>query len=94
MTKTLATRLTVAAVFITRVLGATSGEFNVLSMNVAGLPAILQDNDVPGDKETNSETIGSLFAEYGYDIIHVQEGQCLVQIHILRTSSVVSVHNN
>ncbi|KAI1139865.1 endonuclease exonuclease phosphatase family protein [Hypoxylon sp. FL0543] len=54
-------------------LAATSGEFNVLSMNVAGLPAILNDNEVPGDKATNSETIGTRFAEYDYDIIHVQE---------------------
>ncbi|KAI1269375.1 endonuclease/Exonuclease/phosphatase [Xylariaceae sp. FL1019] len=52
---------------------ATSGSFNILSMNVAGLPAFLQSNDVPGDKTTNSGTIGSKFAEYSYDIIHVQE---------------------
>ncbi|KAI1341762.1 endonuclease/exonuclease/phosphatase family protein [Xylariaceae sp. FL0016] len=55
------------------VLAATSGEFSVLTMNVAGLPAILQGNDVPGDKTTNSELIGTYFAEYDYDIIHVQE---------------------
>ncbi|KAJ9149226.1 Horcolin [Pleurostoma richardsiae] len=42
-------------------------------MNVAGLPEILQDNDVPGDKATNAGTIGSYFAEYDYDVIHVQE---------------------
>ncbi|EKG12840.1 Mannose-binding lectin [Macrophomina phaseolina MS6] len=42
-------------------------------MNVAGLPEILQSNDVPGDKTANTQTIGSKFAEYGYDIIHVQE---------------------
>ncbi|KAK6071729.1 endonuclease/Exonuclease/phosphatase [Seiridium cupressi] len=58
---------------LVRVLAATSGDFNALSMNVAGLPEILQDNDVPGDKTVNSGTIGSKFAEYGYDIIHVQE---------------------
>src|SRR3954463_929398 len=33
---------------------ATSGDFNVLTMNVAGLPAIFNGNDVPGDKTTNS----------------------------------------
>ncbi|KAI1091433.1 mannose-binding lectin [Rostrohypoxylon terebratum] len=54
-------------------LAATSGEFNILSMNVAGLPEILNSNEVPGDKATNSEEIGAKFAEYGYDIIHVQE---------------------
>lgn len=54
-------------------LAATSGAFNILSMNVAGLPAIFNGNDVPGDKATNAGTIGSYFAEYGYDIINVQE---------------------
>jgi hypothetical protein len=52
---------------------ATSGEFNVLSFNVAGLPSILNDNSVPGDKATNAGTIGTLFAKYDYDVIHVQE---------------------
>ncbi|KAJ8131739.1 hypothetical protein O1611_g1881 [Lasiodiplodia mahajangana] len=52
---------------------ATSGSFNVLSMNVAGLPAFLNGNDVPGDKTTNSGVIGTKFADYGYDLIHVQE---------------------
>jgi hypothetical protein len=55
---------------------ATSGEFNVLAFNVAGLPAILNSNDVSGDKATNAGTIGTLFAEYDYDVIHVQEGWC------------------
>lgn len=52
---------------------ATSGKLSVLSMNVAGLPAILNPNDVPGDKSTNAKTIGSKFAQYNYDVIHVQE---------------------
>ncbi|KAG4439694.1 hypothetical protein IFR05_004831 [Cadophora sp. M221] len=51
----------------------TSGDFSVLTMNVAGLPAILNGNDVPGDKTTNSLLIGTLFAKYDYDVIHVQE---------------------
>ncbi|KAL4802831.1 Endonuclease/exonuclease/phosphatase [Aspergillus unguis] len=54
-------------------LAATSGTFSILSFNVAGLPAILNGNDVPGDKTTNTEIIGERFAEYGYDVIHVQE---------------------
>jgi hypothetical protein len=62
-----------AALLLERGFAATSGNFNVLSMNVAGLPAILNGNDVPGDKATNAATIGSKFAEYGYDVIHVQE---------------------
>ncbi|KAI0517396.1 endonuclease/Exonuclease/phosphatase [Xylaria bambusicola] len=52
---------------------ATGGSFNVLSMNVAGLPAILNNNDVPGEKKTNSGLIGTKFAQLGYDLIHAQE---------------------
>ncbi|TQN70474.1 Sphingomyelinase [Colletotrichum shisoi] len=57
------------------VLAQTSGggDLTVLAMNVAGLPEILQNNDVPGDKPTNSRTIGSYFAKPNYDIIHVQK---------------------
>lgn len=55
------------------VLAATSGSFDVLAMNVAGLPPIFNDNEVPGDKATNARMIGSYFAEYGYDIINLQE---------------------
>ena len=54
-------------------LAATSGSFTALSFNVAGLPAILQDNSVPGDKTENTASIGTKFAQGGYDIIHVQE---------------------
>ncbi|KAL4744575.1 hypothetical protein BDW72DRAFT_199462 [Aspergillus terricola var. indicus] len=54
-------------------LAATTGTFNILSFNVAGLPEILNNNDVPGDKTENTEIIGERFAEYGYDIIQVQE---------------------
>ncbi|KAJ2894949.1 hypothetical protein MKZ38_007067 [Zalerion maritima] len=52
---------------------AMATDFRVITMNVAGLPDILNSNDVPGDKTSNAETIGSLFAEYDYDVIHVQE---------------------
>lgn len=52
---------------------ATNGKFTALSYNVAGLPSILQGNDVPGDKTENSRQIGSYFAQYGYDLIHMQE---------------------
>ncbi|KAI1506461.1 endonuclease/Exonuclease/phosphatase [Biscogniauxia marginata] len=58
---------------VAKALAATSGDFNILTMNVAGLPEILNGNEVPGDKTTNSELIGSKFAAYGYDIIHAQE---------------------
>ena len=59
---------------------ATTGDFNVLTMNVAGLPAILNGNDVPGDKTTNSLLIGTLLAKYDYDIVHVQEGQLKLDV--------------
>ncbi|KAI6083353.1 endonuclease exonuclease phosphatase family protein [Hypoxylon rubiginosum] len=75
--KSQATNLAVSAGALTfsvgSVLAATSGEFNVLSMNVAGLPEFLNGNEVPGDKTTNSELIGTKFSQYGYDIINVQE---------------------
>lgn len=64
----------VAAGLVSTVSAATAGDFNVLTMNVAGLPAIFNGNDVPGDKATNAGTIGTLFNLYDYDMIHVQEG--------------------
>ncbi|KAG5990764.1 hypothetical protein E4U43_004194 [Claviceps pusilla] len=51
----------------------STGSFSLLTMNVAGLPSIFNDNDVPGDKETNSKHIGTFFGAYNYDVIHVQE---------------------
>lgn len=65
---------------------ATSGDFNVLAFNVAGLPAILNGNEVPGDKATNAGTIGTLFAKYDYDMIHVQEGTLLETFHVTTVS--------
>jgi hypothetical protein len=58
---------------------AIGGDFNILSFNVAGLPAILNGNEVPGDKATNAGTIGTLFTKYDYDVINVQEGQYIIQ---------------
>lgn len=52
----------------------TSGDFDVVSMNVAGLPSLFNGNDVPGDKTTNSRLIGTLLGRYGYDIVNMQEG--------------------
>ncbi|KAL2179710.1 Endonuclease/exonuclease/phosphatase [Thermothelomyces heterothallicus CBS 202.75] len=63
-----------AAFLVDRCLAAaTSGVFSILSINVAGLPAFLNNNDVPGDKATNAATLGSKFAQYDLDVIHVQE---------------------
>ncbi|KAI0146227.1 Endonuclease/exonuclease/phosphatase [Xylariaceae sp. FL1272] len=66
-------KLVLALPLVAAAVQAGSGSFNVLSFNVAGLPAFLNSNDVPGDKTTNTETIGAKFAQYGYDVIHVQE---------------------
>ena len=51
----------------------TTGTFNVLTLNVAGLPAGLNDNDIPGDKTVNTGLIGQKFSVYNYSLIHVQE---------------------
>jgi hypothetical protein len=71
MTRAFPLLLLASAIPIT--FAADSGNFDILTFNVAGLPAILSSNDVPGDKTTNARTIGSKFAEYDYDVIHVQE---------------------
>jgi hypothetical protein len=55
--------------------GAASGTFDLLTYNIAGLPQVLTDNGVSGDKATNAGTIGSKFAQYDYDVIHVQEAR-------------------
>ncbi|KAJ7070320.1 Endonuclease/exonuclease/phosphatase [Mycena belliarum] len=52
---------------------APAGTFNILSMNVAGLPAILNGNGESGDKTTNTALIGQTFNKYDFDVIHVQE---------------------
>ncbi|KAF8685417.1 Jacalin-like lectin domain [Rhizoctonia solani] len=52
---------------------ASSGSFNVLSMNVAGLPAILNPNGEAGDKTTNTMYIGQKMSQINYGIINVQE---------------------
>jgi hypothetical protein len=62
-----------ATAFIGTVAAATSGSLSLLTMNVAGLPDVLQGNDVPGDKEVNARQIGTYFAKYNYDIINMQE---------------------
>lgn len=68
----------VLATTTTGVLAATSGTFDILTINVAGLPAIFNSNDVPGDKATNARTIGAYFSEYGYDIINMQEVSSII----------------
>jgi hypothetical protein len=55
----------------------TSGKFTALSFNVAGLPSILQSNDVNGTKTENAKQLGTYFSKYGYDIINMQEVQTI-----------------
>ncbi|KAF2829966.1 endonuclease/exonuclease/phosphatase family protein-like protein [Ophiobolus disseminans] len=57
----------------TSVAAQTSGTFNALTFNVAGLPPIFNSNEVPGDKTTNTARMGQLFAQYNFSLIHVQE---------------------
>lgn len=72
-----ATLAVAATAFLSTSAAPTRGDFDILSINVAGLPALLNGNDVPGDKATNSKAIGSLLAKYNYDIVNMQEGQFL-----------------
>ena len=58
---------------ISSAVAQTAGTFNVLTFNVAGLPPILNSNEVPGDKTTNTARIGQLFSQYNISLIHVQE---------------------
>ncbi|KAL5594738.1 hypothetical protein BROUX41_001652 [Berkeleyomyces rouxiae] len=64
---------TFAALNAPTLVNAASGIFSVLTMNVAGLPAGLQNNGVSGDGNANAEAIGSYFAQYSYDVINIQE---------------------
>ncbi|KAJ3335984.1 hypothetical protein HDU93_003911 [Gonapodya sp. JEL0774] len=61
------------AVPLSSITAATAGTFTTLAFNVAGLPALLQSNGVPGDKATVAGEIGTYFAKYGYDVINLQE---------------------
>lgn len=47
--------------------------FDFLTYNVAGLPALLNGNDVPGDTADVANIIGSKLAAGDYDVVHMQE---------------------
>ena len=49
-----------------------TGSLTAVTMNVAGLPAVLNGNG-EGDKKQNSIEIGKKFAQYNYELINVQE---------------------
>ncbi|PVI08711.1 hypothetical protein DM02DRAFT_608066 [Periconia macrospinosa] len=51
----------------------TAGTFNATTFNVAGLPPVLNGNDIPGDKTTNTARIGQLLSQHNIDIVNVQE---------------------
>lgn len=51
----------------------STGTFNTITFNVAGLPEVINGNDVPGDKTDNTARIGQLLTQYNIDLIHVQE---------------------
>lgn len=52
---------------------ASSGTFDFLTLNVAGLPEVFNGNEVPGDKKDNAGYIGTHLAQQGYDVVHMQE---------------------
>jgi hypothetical protein len=59
--------------FVGAALAQTSGKFTTTTFNVAGLPPILNGNEIPGDKTTNTARIGTLLTQYNISIINVQE---------------------
>jgi hypothetical protein len=64
---------TVLPFLITAATAQSSGTFDFLTYNVAGLPAFLSGNGIPGDKGTNANSIGAQLAAGDYDIVHMQE---------------------
>lgn len=69
----ISTSLVALSALLSQAAAQTSGTFDILSFNVAGLPAILNSNGVPGDKKDNTFRMGQLFAQYDFDLIQVQE---------------------
>lgn len=65
--------LTVALCLSGLSFGQKTGKFDLLTYNVAGLPPIFNNNEVPGDKGTNANSIGSILAKQAYDVVHLQE---------------------
>lgn len=63
----------VALAAMSGALAQTSGALSIVTLNVAGLPALFNGNEVPGDKATNSRNIGGKLSQYGYNLVHMQE---------------------
>ena len=72
--------------FIAAINAQTSGTFDFLTYNVAGLPEVLNGNEVPGDKATNANTIGSKLAERSFDIVHMQVDGIAIPLSLLPQS--------
>jgi hypothetical protein len=66
-------KVVAALPFFQFALAQTSGGFNTITFNVAGLPDIINGNDVPGDKTTNTARIGQLLTQYNISLVNVQE---------------------
>lgn len=52
---------------------ALTGTFDVVTYNVAGLPAFLGGDQSSEEKQQNANAIGQLLAENDYDVVHLQE---------------------
>lgn len=50
----------------------STGSLTAVTMNVAGLPAFINNNG-DGSKKENSIAIGKKFAQYNFELINVQE---------------------
>lgn len=51
----------------------TTGRLPLLTINIAGLPSLLNPNDIPGDKDSNTARLGTLLSAAPYALVHVQE---------------------
>ncbi|KAK0740400.1 Endonuclease/exonuclease/phosphatase [Schizothecium vesticola] len=51
----------------------TIGHLPLLTINIAGLPALLQSNAIPGSKAANTAYLGTLLSASPYAVIHLQE---------------------
>ncbi|KAF4445648.1 hypothetical protein F53441_10648 [Fusarium austroafricanum] len=72
--RSMSSRLLAAALALSGLpMSEAAGKFSFLTYNVAGLPAIINNNEVPGDKGTNANLIGTHLATQAYDIVHLQE---------------------
>lgn len=72
MIKSILVALALAASFALALPAGTTRTFTALTMNVGGLPAIVNDNGA-ADKTAEATEIGQRFKSGGYNLIAVQE---------------------